>query len=39
METNPSIDLAEVYDRFRPVLPYAFFGSVVAFFSFVALLT
>lgn len=32
------IDLAEVYDLWRPVVPYIFFGGAFAFFSFVALL-
>jgi hypothetical protein len=34
--TNPSIDLADLYDLYRPVLPYAFLGLVTAFFTFVA---
>lgn len=35
-EQTPSIDLAEVFDRWSPVVPYALMGAVITFFSFVA---
>ncbi len=34
---NPSIDLADIYDRCRPVFPYAFFMLTVLFFCFIGI--
>lgn len=33
----PSIDLAEVLERWSPVIPYALMGIAFTFFSFVAI--
>ncbi len=35
--SNPSIDLAEIYDLWRPVVPYIAFVGTLGFFSLVAI--